>query len=155
MVVCGVKQLPAGIHSRLVCLIAIAHRASARYPLVIAANRDEDYERPSLPAGFWDDQGIAGGRDAVHGGSWLAINRNGRFAAVTNLRGSVRTTQPRSRGELVSDFVRGDEPAGAYLETIASRLHEYGGFIWSPVRLVRISACSPDRWRTWNLAFMA
>lgn len=101
---------------------------SPRYPLVIAANRDEEYERPSLPAGFWEGEEIVGGRDALHGGSWLAMSRAGRFAAVTNLRGAIRTDQPRSRGELVSGFVRGDDPPGEYLGEISTRIADYGGF---------------------------
>jgi hypothetical protein len=89
------------------CLIAIAHRAHARFPLVIAANRDEDYDRPTYDAHFWTDApDVLGGRDALANGSWLAIARNGRFAAVTNLRGAERKT--RSRGALVADFVIGD-----------------------------------------------
>jgi uncharacterized protein with NRDE domain len=89
------------------CLIAIAHRANARFPLVIAANRDEDYDRPTHDAHFWSDAPeVLGGRDALANGSWLAIARNGRFAAVTNLRGAERKS--RSRGALVRDFVTGD-----------------------------------------------
>jgi uncharacterized protein with NRDE domain len=110
------------------CLIVLAHRVSPRYPLIIAANRDEEYARPSLPAGFWEGEEIAGGRDALHGGSWLAMSRSGRFAAVTNLRGAIRTTQPRSRGELVSGFVRGDASSRSYLDEIATRISDYGGF---------------------------
>ena len=110
------------------CLIVLAHRMSDRYPLVIAANRDEEYARPSLPAAFWEGEDVAGGRDALHGGSWLAVNRSGRFAAVTNLRGSIRTDQPRSRGELVAGFVRSEAPPRAYLGDIEGRIGEYGGF---------------------------
>ena len=110
------------------CLIVLAHRLSSRYPLLIAANRDEEYKRPSVPAALWEGENIAGGRDAVHGGSWLAVTRSGRFAAVTNLRGAIRTNQPRSRGELVTGFVRGDEPPAAYLDGITTRIEEYGGF---------------------------
>jgi uncharacterized protein with NRDE domain len=110
------------------CLIVLAHRMSARYPLLIAANRDEEYQRPSLPAALWEGENIAGGRDAVHGGSWLAVTRAGRFAAVTNLRGAIRTNQPRSRGELVTGFVRGDGPPSAYLQDVATRIDDYGGF---------------------------
>jgi uncharacterized protein with NRDE domain len=85
-------------------LIAIAHRVSARFPFVLAANRDEDYERPSREAHWWEDAPfVFGGRDVVHGGSWLAIANTARFAAVTNLRGAV--PRPRSRGALVRDFV--------------------------------------------------
>src|SRR5688572_10132374 len=107
------------------CLIAIAHRASARYPLVIAASRDEEYSRPSHAADFWPDApDVLGGRDAVAGGSWLAITRTGRFAAVTNLRGA--TPRLRSRGELVRAFVTGDADPLSYARSIA--VAQYAGF---------------------------
>jgi uncharacterized protein with NRDE domain len=109
------------------CLIAIAHRANARFPLVIAANRDEDYDRPTHDAHFWTDApDVLGGRDALANGSWLAIARNGRFAAVTNLRGAERKT--RSRGALVRDFVIGEAAPAAYAESIAQHADEYAGF---------------------------
>lgn len=107
------------------CLIAIAHRVSDRYPLVIAANRDEEYARPSHAAAFWPDApDVLGGRDAVAGGSWLAITRGGRFAAVTNLRGAL--PRSRSRGELVRAFVTGDADPLAYARSI--EVAEYAGF---------------------------
>jgi uncharacterized protein with NRDE domain len=101
------------------CLIAFAHRASARFPFILAANRDEDYDRASHDAHFWPDfPDVLGGRDGLLGGTWLAITRQARFAAVTNLRGAGRGT--RSRGFLVSDFVtRGALP---------DDVHEYAGF---------------------------
>ncbi len=109
------------------CLIAFAHRASARHPFLFAANRDEDYERPTLDAHFWTDApDILGGRDALLGGSWLAISRGGRFAAVTNLRGAVQRSH--SRGALVSDFVRTDVDVRAYAEEVARHAEEYAGF---------------------------
>lgn len=110
------------------CLIAVSIRTGA-FPLVIAANRDEDYERPTLPAAFWSDApDILGGRDALHGGSWLAVTHDRRFAAVTNLRGSARDAEKRSRGELVSGFVRGDATPQQYVADIASRAGDYAGF---------------------------
>ncbi len=111
------------------CLIAIAARPDAKIPLILAANRDEDYDRPTLRAAFWGDApDILGGRDALQLGSWLAITRSGRFAAVTNLRGSHRDPRKRSRGELVSEFVRGNATPMEYCETVASREHQYAGF---------------------------
>ena len=111
------------------CLIAIAARPDAKIPLILAANRDEDYDRPTLRAAFWGDApDILGGRDALQLGSWLAITRSGRFAAVTNLRGSHRDPRKRSRGELVSEFVRGNATPKEYCETVASREHQYAGF---------------------------
>jgi uncharacterized protein with NRDE domain len=109
------------------CLIAIAHRAHPRFPLVIAANRDEDYDRPTHDAHFWTDApDVLGGRDALANGSWLAIARNGRFAAVTNLRGAERKS--RSRGALVRDFVTGDLPPEEYAQSIGRHADEYAGF---------------------------
>ena len=109
------------------CLIALAHLASSTFPLVIAANRDEDHERPTRDAHVWAEQPeVVGGTDALFGGSWLAVRRGGRFAAVTNLRGAVRRS--RSRGALVRDFVTGEQSPEAYGEQIASVAEEYAGF---------------------------
>ena len=69
------------------CLILFACAAHARYPLIVAANRDEAYARPSEAAAFWKDAPhVYGGRDLEHGGTWLGLTRAGRFAAVTNYR---------------------------------------------------------------------
>ena len=109
------------------CLIAIAHLTSVRFPLVIAANRDEDYERATHDAHAWNDApDVIGGRDALYGGSWLAVRRGGRFAAVTNLRGAERRT--RSRGFLVRDFVTSDVAVSEYAASIAGDAHQYAGF---------------------------
>ncbi|MEO6487778.1 MAG: NRDE family protein [Thermoanaerobaculia bacterium] len=111
------------------CLIVVAHRVSESYPLVIAANRDEDYERPTRPAHWWDDApDVLGGRDLLHGGSWLALSRRGRVAAVTNVRGAIRSNENRSRGELVSGFVRGTDSPRGYVEHVERRKEQYAGF---------------------------
>ncbi len=111
-----------------VCLIALAAGVS-KFPLVLAANRDEDYDRPTLRAAFWREApDVLGGRDALHFGSWLAITRRGRFAAVTNLRGSRHDPQKRSRGELVSNFVRDDSEPRHYLNDVAAHAGQYAGF---------------------------
>jgi len=108
------------------CLIAIAVHASARWPLVIAANRDEFYDRPTRPLHIWEDAPeVAGGRDLRAGGSWLAATRDGRFAAVTNIRG-VERVDARSRGALVGDFVRSNPEPLAYARSIRSE--EFAGF---------------------------
>jgi len=111
------------------CLLFIAIDARPRYPLVIAANRDEFYDRPTAPLGFWEDAPhVLAGRDGVAGGTWLGITRNGRWAAVTNVREARAMTPERSRGHLVSDFLRGDEPAAHYAETVLRRGDDYAGF---------------------------
>ena len=109
------------------CLFTLAHLASPRFPLVIAANRDEDYDRATHDAHFWSDAPhVLGGRDAVADGSWLAISKSGRFAAVTNLRGAQRQT--RSRGALVRDFVTGEATPRDYARAITPYLDQYAGF---------------------------
>jgi len=111
------------------CLIVVAHRVSESYPLVVAANRDEDYDRPSRQAHWWDDASdVYGGRDLVRSGTWLAMSRQGRVGAVTNLRGAIRSDQNRSRGELVSGYVRGEDAPASYLAEVHARREEYAGF---------------------------
>ncbi|MBV8520232.1 MAG: NRDE family protein [Acidobacteria bacterium] len=108
------------------CLIAIAHRVSDRFPLILAANRDEDHARATIAADFWPDAPhVLGGRDALLRGSWLAVTPS-RFAAVTNLRGA--RTRSRSRGALVRAFVIGEDEPRAYGEQIACDAADYAGF---------------------------
>lgn len=112
------------------CLILISFRAHRHFPLVVAANRDEHYNRPAAPAGFWDDQPeIYGGRDLEKGGTWMGIHCNGRFAAITNYRaGQPGAAAPRSRGELVSNYLTGDEAAGDFFRTASTTSNEYNPF---------------------------
>lgn len=112
------------------CLIVIAWQVHPRDAVVLAANRDEWRDRPAAPAHWWPDApAILGGRDLRAGGTWLGANRNGRFAAVTNFRDpAARREAPRSRGELVTRFVQGDESPRAYLDAVASQAHHYQGF---------------------------
>ncbi len=111
------------------CLISVGFGLSDRYSLVIAANRDERHARPSEPARWWaDEPDILGGRDEVAGGSWLAIDRRGRVAAVTNFFEPPRTGAPRSRGELVVDFLRGGAGAEAFSVDLDRNADEYGPF---------------------------
>src|SRR5262245_27261407 len=94
------------------CLIVVALGAAPRYPLIVAANRDEQHARPTGRAAWWSDQPrMLGGRDLEAGGSWLAVNRGGRFAAVTNIREASRPVGLRSRGSLVAGFVADVAPA--------------------------------------------
>src|SRR5579872_7362887 len=99
------------------CLIALAHRVHAKFPLVVAANRDEFYARPTAQAAFWEDRpAILGGRDLECMGTWLGVTTTGRFAAVTNFRdpADIRTSA-ESRGTLVSRFLEAAEPAESYI----------------------------------------
>ena len=87
------------------CLIVFAYRVHPDYSLVVAANRDEYYRRPTAPAGFWEDcPAMLAGRDLEYGGTWLGVTVHGRFAALTNYRDpAAHRPEARSRGALVRD----------------------------------------------------
>lgn len=112
------------------CLILAAYKRHPRYPLVIAANRDEFHARPTAPAGFWAEHpDLLAGRDLEGGGTWLGITRCGRFAAVTNYREPGRTRRDAaSRGRLVKDFLLGADPPMDYLRRVAALGGDYNGF---------------------------
>ena len=111
------------------CLIAFAIGASARWPLVIAANRDEFLDRPTLPLARWkSDAGteIISGRDIRAGGTWMGLTAVGRIAMLTNVRGPASLTGDRSRGELVTGWLESEADAAGFMAQIDAQA--YGGF---------------------------
>ncbi|WP_207062299.1 NRDE family protein [Motiliproteus sp. SC1-56] len=113
------------------CLIAFAYRVHPRYPLILVANRDEFYERPTRRAHFWPEHpDLLAGQDLVQGGTWLGVTRQGRLAAVTNVRDGRRPADPRhrSRGSLTRGFLQGAQPAAPFLEELTREPDAYGGF---------------------------
>ena len=98
--------------------------------MILAANRDEFYERRTARAAFWaDDADTLAGRDMERGGTWLGVTRGGRVAAVTNYREpGVKIADAPSRGHLVSGFLASDESAEEYLAKLSERAHLYNGF---------------------------
>lgn len=109
------------------CLILVAWRKHAQFPLVVAANRDELHARPAARAAFWRDHpGILAGRDLEAGGTWMGVTRSGRFAAVTNYRGGRDANAVESRGALVTGFLLEDLPPGKYISNIEPI--SYSGF---------------------------
>ncbi|AJP48358.1 signal peptide protein [Rugosibacter aromaticivorans] len=111
------------------CLILLAWQAHPNYPLVVAANRDEFFARPTATAAFWPQaQQVLAGRDLQAGGTWLGVTRTGRFAALTNYRDPAQNRQLPSRGALVADFLTGSETPEAYLARIAASGVAYNGY---------------------------
>ena len=110
------------------CLVVLAFGSHPGYPLVVTANRDEFHARPARDAGWWPDwPDVAGGRDLLAGGTWLAVHRDGRFATVTNHHDAEpKHANRRSRGELVTGFLQGDAGALDYLQSIDG--NSYDGF---------------------------
>ncbi len=111
------------------CVIFFAYRRHPEYPLILLANRDEFYERPTAAARVWQDAPeIFAGRDLVHGGTWLGITTSGRFAAVTNYRDPSAAKGKLSRGGLVGDFLKTRASVEEYLQEIQQRATEFSGF---------------------------
>lgn len=111
------------------CLIVFAWRPSHALPLIVAANRDEFYDRPSLPLGHWPDAPqVVAGRDLQAGGTWMGVGADGRFAALTNIRAPGTPTGARSRGELPERYLRGQLSPDAYLNELGGHLEHYAGF---------------------------
>lgn len=111
------------------CLIAFAIDASPRWPLVIAANRDEFLNRPTGPLARWTtDTGkeVISGRDLRAGGTWLGLNPGGRMAMLTNVREPHPMAGERSRGELVMRWLEGGMDASQFMAQTDSAL--YGAF---------------------------
>jgi uncharacterized protein with NRDE domain len=112
------------------CLILFAYQVHPRYPLIVLANRDEFYERPTRAASFWpENPQLLAGKDLRAGGTWLALSQSGRLAAITNYRepdNNRRTT--KSRGFLTEEFVSGKLSARQYLSLVDQQADQYAGF---------------------------
>jgi len=112
------------------CLILLSIDTQADAPLIVAANRDEYYERPTSPLAFWREAPhVLAGRDLRGGGTWLGVTRTGRIAALTNYRdpSAIMENAP-SRGLLVGKFLEGTESAQNYLKRIRTDAHRYNPF---------------------------
>jgi uncharacterized protein with NRDE domain len=112
------------------CLVLFAYRMHETYKLIAAANRDEFYDRPTAPAGYWEDHPrVLAGRDLSKGGTWMGISETGRFAALTNYRNPRETTLgTRSRGELAADFLKGSHTPAEYMQEAAEKRLLYPGY---------------------------
>jgi uncharacterized protein with NRDE domain len=112
------------------CLILLALQQHPSYKLILAANRDEYYDRPSAPPAFWNEApGLLAGRDLRSGGTWLGITKKGRLAAITNYRDPASTKKNApSRGWLVRDFLLGNDGTEEYLIKVRQEAKKYNGF---------------------------
>lgn len=111
------------------CLILFSNN-HPDYKLIIAANRDEFYNRPTKKADFWADQpGMLAGKDVEAGGTWMGITTKGRISMLTNYRDLSRIKENApSRGHLVSDFLTGEKNANIYLTEVERNGDNYNGF---------------------------
>lgn len=110
------------------CLITFNWRNHDTYHLILVANRDEFFERPSQSLHQWSS-GFYGGKDLKSGGTWMGMHPNGRFAAITNFRDLAHLkANPVSRGKLVRDFLEGKEDPYTYLSQVQAVQENYDGF---------------------------
>ena len=114
------------------CLITFAYNCHPEYSFILLANRDEFYQRPSDPLGYWRDQpDILAGRDREKLGTWLGINTSGAFTAVTNYRDGSRPSKPlRSRGELTANYLSSEDSASTYAQQLEGSKAQYGSLIF-------------------------
>lgn len=112
------------------CLLLFSFNKHSDYPVILAANRDEFFERPTKAASFWEDcPSILAGRDLLKGGSWMGVSKEGRIAAVTNYREpSQNKPDAISRGALVSDYLKGNQSAEDYIQNVMTQSHAYDEF---------------------------
>ncbi len=112
------------------CLLLISYKNHPIYKLIIAANRDEFYNRPALPANYWQEcPFLLGGRDLKAGGTWLGITKQGRFSAITNYRDMrINKENAPSRGNLTTNFLTGEFSAKEYLDRLKQSANKYNGY---------------------------
>jgi uncharacterized protein with NRDE domain len=124
------------------CTIAILVGV-ADLPVVIAANRDEMYTRDTRPPQLLAP-GVVGGLDAQSGGTWLAVNRAGRFAAVTNQRAlSDPPAGVRSRGLVVKELALAEDQ-DAYVDALDPRAYASMNLAWGDAQRVRVGYLRHD-----------
>jgi len=112
------------------CLIFLSFRNHPTYKLIVAANRDEFYERKTEAAHYWKDKPeILAGRDLVACGTWMGMTTKGKLALLTNYR-DPKNIDPHapSRGLLVSDYLDGRDRPEHYLHAVNDGEKEYNGF---------------------------
>lgn len=112
------------------CTILFAFKQHPKYKLIVAANRDEFYERPTAKAHYWNDYpNILAGRDLEKMGTWMGVATSGRFSALTNYRDPKESVVGKlSRGMLVADMLKDTQHPKHYLETVKKNNHLYPGF---------------------------
>lgn len=112
------------------CIISFHFQDHPTYKLIVAANRDEFYQRPTADAHYWAEfPYMLGGRDLEAMGTWLGMTKQGRFAALTNYRDPTEAkNDKRSRGEIVTNFLTGSLSGEDYLTQLRERHTDYNGF---------------------------
>ena len=116
------------------CLILFAWNSHPDYSLVVAANRDEFYERDTEGVSWWPEHPhVLAGRDRADvvgsPGTWLGFTKTGKFAALTNVRApSEKNPDARTRGELSLMYLTGNDRPTQFVQSNSKRFSQYNGF---------------------------
>ena len=112
------------------CLIFLSYKQNKDYPLIVLANRDEFYKRPTQPAHYWEENpNILAGKDLEGGGTWMGITKNGYMSMLTNYR-DIANIIPNAptRGKLVSDYLKGEFSPKDYLLALSKTGSKFNGY---------------------------
>ena len=114
------------------CILMVIHRVLPDYPIIVAANRDEFYDRPTQgPALLADSPRIWGGRDERAGGTWMGVNEHGVVVGLTNRRlHAEQEADPerRSRGMVCLEALQGRTAAEAAASLATQPPRRYNPF---------------------------
>ncbi len=111
------------------CLIVFSYKTHPKYKFILAANRDEFYDRPTTTVDWWEDHDLLAGRDLKAKGTWMGVDKKGRFAAVTNFRDIKNIKEDvRSRGDLPVNFLIGNQSSEEYSNVVFHGGSQYNGF---------------------------
>lgn len=113
------------------CILFIAVNQHPKYPLILAANRDEFHERPTTNSSFWEHhKNVLAGKDERAGGTWMGINKSGDISALTNIRAPGQESKGVvTRGELVLNYlIASKKQQKQYAQTLSDSKNSYNGY---------------------------
>jgi len=111
------------------CILFIAIKQHPQYPLIVCANRDEFYNRPTLPMHVWPNCDILAGKDMQASGTWFGVNSTGHISALTNLRMPERYSENKqTRGTLVLDALAPDRMSDQFIKQLSQEANQYNPF---------------------------
>jgi uncharacterized protein with NRDE domain len=126
------------------CLLVVHFNPQSPQPLWLISHRDEQFKRDSQALHFWPDIPCLAAKDLTAGGTWLAVQGNGRFAAITNRPDLGKPSNARSRGEIVLNYLRSSLSAELFIKQLSQITHHYAGFNLIVGSLAQVQLFSSD-----------
>lgn len=116
------------------CILFVAVNQHKNYPLIIAANRDEFFNRDTAESHIWPpaqsqttEHELLAGKDLQAGGTWMGINKQGYIASLTNIRAPQKNSSDAiTRGKLVSHYLQ--KPNNNYHHVLSASKERYNGY---------------------------